>query len=186
MKSIKHKYFNTSGLIDFMFKFFVLSFLLFSTFSCKSGKTLTQDQLTGILEQTQSPLYPCKVPIEMMLLESNDFPKEVIPSLSVEEKELFDGKIPEIGFREYVNKNITYPTETVVNKITACVFVGFIIEKDGSISNAKIIQGVNQQLDAEVLRIINESPAVWTPAKMRGKPIRSKYVFPIAFELVSE
>ena len=69
-----------------------------------------------------------------------------------------------------------------MNDKSGRVFVEFSIETDGSVSNVKVIRGVDPVLDTEALRVIRASPK-WTPAKIRDKPVRSKYVFPVVFRL---
>ena len=66
--------------------------------------------------------------------------------------------------------------------ITGKVFVQFVIEKDGSITNAKIARSASTLLDAEALRIVNNMPQ-WIPGKQRGKAVRVAYTLPISFSL---
>jgi hypothetical protein len=96
----------------------------------------------------------------------------------VDELPLFDGKSAETGFREYVNKNLKYPmTDT---DFQGRVLVEFIIEKNGTISNAKVLRGIFPLVDIEALRVINASPQ-WTPGKVRGEIVRTKFIFPVIF-----
>ena len=88
----------------------------------------------------------------------------------------FDGKSAEIGFSEYVKKNLTD-----YDGVLARTFVEFIIEKDGFISNAKILRNIDPILEAEALRVINSSPQ-WTPGKVRGETVRVKYVCRVTFD----
>ena len=79
-------------------------------------------------------------------------------------------------------KNIKYPKEAIEANITGKVFVQFVIEKDGSITNAKIARSASTLLDAEALRIVNNMPQ-WIPGKQRGKAVRVAYTSPISFSL---
>jgi len=79
-------------------------------------------------------------------------------------------------------KNIKYPKEAIEANITGKVFVQFVIEKDGSITNAKIARSASTLLDAEALRIVNNMPQ-WIPGKQRGKAVRVAYTLPISFSL---
>ena len=79
-------------------------------------------------------------------------------------------------------KNIKYPKEAIEANITGKVFVQFVIEKDGSITNAKIARSASTLLDAEALRIVNNMPQ-WIPGKQRGKVVRVAYTLPISFSL---
>jgi TonB family protein len=159
--------------------FFILTVFLFFMFACKSNQTSTQDQPTAI--QKRVILSPAP-----FMSEIGVYDEDVVTSPIVEEPPLFDGKQPEIGFREYVNKNLTYPQVYADASISGRVIVEFIIEKDGSISNAKVIRGVDPPLDAEALRVINNAPANWKPAEQRGKAVRYRYVFSVDFRLTSE
>ncbi len=68
------------------------------------------------------------------------------------------------------------------NGIQGLVNVSFVVEKDGSISGAKVTRGVDPSLDKEALRIIRSMPR-WTPGKQDGKPVRVKYTIPVRFKL---
>ena len=167
-------------------KFLLLALFPLSVFSCKSSKSLANYPFTTIEEHVVGTHPPCETSTEIKLPERSDYPQDVVISQIVEELPRFDGKYVEIGFREYIDNNIKYPAEAVSQNITGCVLVEFIIEKNGSISNAKVISSVDPLLDAEALRIINNSPAIWTPAEMRGKAIRLLYRFPVIFELTTK
>ena len=62
------------------------------------------------------------------------------------------------------------------------VYINFVIEKDGSISNAQVIRGVDPLLDDEAVRVVNSLPKM-TPAKQRGKPVRMQFTLPINAKL---
>jgi TonB family protein len=68
------------------------------------------------------------------------------------------------------------------NGIEGRVLVQFIVEKDGNISSAKVVQKVNEQLDAEAVRVVNAMPK-WKPGKQKGQPVRVKFTIPISFRL---
>jgi TonB family protein len=160
-------------------EFLILTVFAFSMFACKSNKTSTQDQPTVMIEKVI-------LPPDHFMSENSEYDEDVVTSPIVEEPPLFDGKHPEIGFREYVNKNLTYPEVYADASISGRVIVEFIIEKDGSISNAKVIRSLDPPIDAEALRVINNSPANWKPAEQRGKAVRYRYIFSVIFKLTSE
>ena len=83
---------------------------------------------------------------------------------------------------EWIMKNIKYPKEAIEANITGKVFVQFVIEKDGSITNAKIARSASTLLDAKALQIVNNMPQ-WIPGKQRGKAVRVAYTLPISFSL---
>jgi protein TonB len=85
-------------------------------------------------------------------------------------------------FREWVNKRTNYPQEAIDAKIKGTVFVTFIVEKDGSVSNVTILKGVHPLLDNEAIKAISESPK-WSPGLQRGQPVRVRYQIPLSFIL---
>jgi TonB family protein len=84
--------------------------------------------------------------------------------------------------QKFMIQNISYPAEAKSKGIQGTVYVNFIIEKDGSVSNAKVLRGVATSLDLEALRVINSMPR-WTPGTQRGEPVRVSYNIPIKFSL---
>ena len=86
---------------------------------------------------------------------------------------------------EYLARNVRYPAEAEKAGIQGRVIVSFVVEKDGSISNAKAVKAIHPALDAEALRVINSMPN-WTPGKKNGEDTRVKYVVPITFHLQGE
>ena len=99
----------------------------------------------------------------------------------VEEMPTFQGKGQE-GFRVWLIKHLKYPEIAAENGISGRVFVNFVVETDGSVSNVKIIRGANPSLDTEAVRVVQSSPK-WTPGKQRGKEVRVVFTFPINFVL---
>ncbi|HHJ11119.1 MAG TPA: energy transducer TonB [Bacteroidetes bacterium] len=99
----------------------------------------------------------------------------------VEEMPSFQGKGQE-GFREWIQQNLRYPEIAAENGISGRVFVRFVVEPNGSVSNVEVVRGVDPALDAEAVRVVSSSPK-WEPGKQRGKPVRVAYTFPIVFVL---
>jgi protein TonB len=85
-------------------------------------------------------------------------------------------------FRNYIQKNLTYPTIAAENGIEGTVYVKFVIDKDGSISNVTVLRGVDPALDEEAVKTIQTAPE-WEPGKQRGKPVRVQFTIPIVFRL---
>ena len=86
----------------------------------------------------------------------------------------------QVGSSEYVASQIRYPVEAQMNNIQGRVLVEFIIDINGSITNAKVIESAHKSLDAEALRVVNTSPK-WTPGYVQGKPVKTRYTFPFVF-----
>jgi protein TonB len=98
----------------------------------------------------------------------------------VEEMPSFPGG--EGKLMEYVAKNIKYPQIARETGIQGRVFVGFVVEPDGSISNVKLLRGIGGGCDEEAMRVIKSLPK-WKPGKQRGKAVRVSYQIPVFFKL---
>ena len=98
----------------------------------------------------------------------------------VEEMPAFPGG--EQKLMEYVAKNIKYPQIARETGIQGRVFVGFVVEPDGSISNVKLLRGIGGGCDEEAMRVIKSLPK-WKPGKQRGKAVRVSYQIPVFFKL---
>jgi protein TonB len=88
----------------------------------------------------------------------------------------------ELALRKYIANAIKYPVIAQENGIQGKVYVTFVVDKDGGISDARIARGVDPSLDKEALRVVNSLPK-WKPGKQRGKPVRVSYTVPINFVL---
>ncbi len=99
----------------------------------------------------------------------------------VEEMPTFQGG--EAGnFRSFIMKNVVYPQEAKAKKEEGQVFVEFIVDATGSVTNVKVVRGVSPALDKEAIRVVQSSPA-WGPGKQHGKNVPVKFTFPIMFSL---
>ena len=88
----------------------------------------------------------------------------------------------DLGLMKYIRKNVKYPPIAKEYNITGKVYVSFIVDKSGSVTNAKIVRGVDKNLDAEALRVVKSLPK-YKPGKQRGKPVRVMFTIPINFTL---
>lgn len=86
---------------------------------------------------------------------------------------------------KYLAANIKYPASAVKAKKQGRVLVTFVIQKDGSVTNARIARSVDPELDAEALRIVKAMPN-WTPGTQDGKPVNVKYIIPVKFSLPTD
>ncbi|MBR0539119.1 MAG: energy transducer TonB [Bacteroidales bacterium] len=98
----------------------------------------------------------------------------------VEEMPAFPGG--EQKLMEYVGKNIKYPQIARESGIQGRVFVSFVVEPDGSVSNVKLLRGIGGGCDEEAMRVIKNMPK-WKPGKQRGKAVRVSYQIPVMFRL---
>lgn len=97
----------------------------------------------------------------------------------VEDMPAFPGNVT-----KWISKNVKYPVLAMENGIQGKVFVQFVIEKDGSITDVKVSRGVDASLDKEAVRVVKAMPK-WKPGKQRGKPVRVSYTLPIFFQLAN-
>lgn len=82
----------------------------------------------------------------------------------------------------FIGENVKYPEDAMEKNISGKVFVSFVVEKDGSVSEAKVVKGVCESIDKEALRVVNAMPK-WTPGKKDGKNVRVSYTLPFTFKL---
>lgn len=82
----------------------------------------------------------------------------------------------------YLRDNIHYPTVAAENGVQGRVVVGFVVERDGSITDVKILRGVDPSLDREAMRVVKSMPR-WNPGKQNGSAVRVKYQVPVSFRL---
>ena len=98
----------------------------------------------------------------------------------VEEMPSFPGG--EAKLMEYVGKNVKYPQIARETGIQGRVFVNFVVEPDGSVSNVTVLRGIGGGCDEEAMRVVKNMPK-WKPGKQRGKPVRVQYMLPVNFRL---
>jgi len=98
----------------------------------------------------------------------------------VEEMPEFPGGVE--AMMKYVGENVKYPEEAKDKNIAGRVFLSFVVEKDGSIGEVKVLRGIGGGCDEEAVRVIKSMPK-WKPGKQEGKPVRVSYMMPINFKL---
>ena len=86
---------------------------------------------------------------------------------------------------KYLGENIGYPKEAIELGIQGTVYVSFVIEKDGTISNVKVLRGIGGGCDEEAVRVALNMPK-WKPGTQKGKPVRVQFNMPIKFVLGSK
>jgi TonB family protein len=148
-----------------------------------NGKTILQvveapDQKTEAEAPKTESQTELKVEGTATASEQNQAPKDVFDV--VEKMPEFPGGVQELlGF---LSKTIKYPAEAEKAGTQGRVIATFVVRKDGSISDARVVKSVDPLLDAEALRVINAMPA-WIPGTQNGKPVNVKYTVPISFRL---
>jgi len=86
------------------------------------------------------------------------------------------------GLKSFIVENVKYPEQAKKNKVEGKVFVSFVIDEQGNVTNAKVVRAVNPELDKEALRVVNKMEK-WTPGKQKGENVKVQYTLPIQFAL---
>ena len=88
----------------------------------------------------------------------------------------------EEALRKYIAQSVKYPVIAQENGIQGRVYVSFVVNTKGKVTDVKIARGVDPNLDKEAIRVVNAMPA-WKPGKQRGKAVKVSYTVPINFVL---
>lgn len=86
------------------------------------------------------------------------------------------------AFFKYIQNDLQYPEAAKAKGIEGRVFVEYVVEKDGSISNARVLKSLNTACDQEAIRLVNNSTK-WNPGKIDGNVVRVKMALPLNFKL---
>lgn len=114
-------------------------------------------------------------------VEEEEVEEEAIPFALVENKPTFQGGDANT-FSKWVNSQLEYPEIAKENGIQGRVTLQFTVNTDGSVSDVKVLRGVDSSLDKEAVRVVSASPK-WKPGMQRDKPVRVTYTFPVIFQL---
>jgi protein TonB len=124
--------------------------------------------------------------IEEVIFEKDEtnMPEERVDEIFVivEEQPMPKGGLKE--FYNYVSKNLKYPTQARRLGMEGRVFVEFIVERDGSLTDIKVVKGIGAGCDEEAIRVIAAAPK-WNPGKQRGREVRVRMIMPIVFKLLN-
>lgn len=111
-------------------------------------------------------------------------PKQVVEETKiftvVEQMPMFPGG--DAALMGYLRDNMHYPTVAAENGVQGRVVVGFVVERDGSITDVNVLRSVDPSLDREAMRVVKAMPK-WTPGKQNGSAVRVKYQVPVTFRL---
>ncbi len=133
---------------------------------------------------------PMKVLTVIIVFAFSSFVVAQQGSAVVEEQEVFHDYISlapeflggETAMMLYIANNFQYPQSAIDNIEQGKVYVEFVIEKDGSITNVKVLRGVSEAIDNEALRLIKEMPK-WKPGEVDGNKVPIRLIIPIIFKL---
>ena len=112
-------------------------------------------------------------PSDAIVGDHADIPSDVQPPT-------FPGGMPALS--KFLGDHIQYPAEARKKKIKGRVIVSFIVDKDGALSEARVLRSAHYLLDREAMRVVHMMPP-WNPATKNGKPVKTKYVLPVNFKL---
>ena len=161
----------------------------------KDSEVKPEDEL-----KTQDQIMETKTAIGSFDVKGNDDvngevlkAKEVIaqpePPKHEEEAKVFDvvEQMPSFpggpsALMEYLHDHVKYPVVAQENGVQGRVFVSFIVERDGSITDVRVVRSVDPSLDREAARVVSSMPR-WTPGKQNGSAVRVKYNVPVSFRL---
>jgi protein TonB len=131
-----------------------------------------------------------KVNLDIEVTQDTKVEEVIVAEVPVEETdEIFtiveESAAPKGGmgaFYTYVRDKMKYPPQARRMGIDGKVFVEFVVNKDGSITDVRAVKGIGAGCDEEAVRVVQSAPA-WTPGKQRGKPVKQRMVLPITFKL---
>ena len=172
---------------------------------------VVEEEMVEITKQEEQKPQPVEVPKQTTQLEivqddvevedieinaevdQQEVIEEYVP-VEVEEEEVQEQEIFQIveempaypggeqKLMEFISKGIKYPQIARETGIQGRVFVGFVLEPDGSVSNVKVLRGIGGGCDEEAMRVVKSMPK-WKPGKQRGKAVRVSYMLPVNFKL---
>jgi protein TonB len=157
-------------------------------------QTVVQPQIIEVPDE-QEIKEEIKVEFDMEVTEQTKVQEFTVYEQPVEEKENVDeifiiveqAAEPQGGyesFYKYVNDRLKYPAQARRMLIQGKVFIEFVVDRDGTLTNVIVVKGIGAGCDEEAQRIVQSSPP-WTPGKQRGKPVRQRMVLPITFKLAN-
>ena len=119
---------------------------------------------------------------------------EIIPQFVYEENLADSNKVYDVAevmpeypggrsaMQYFLQTQMVYPVEARKKGVQGRVIVSFVVEKDGTLSQAKVVRSIEANLDEESLRVVKSMPR-WNPGRQNGKAVRVKYTVPIVFRL---
>ena len=123
-------------------------------------------------------MFGCKPAAEKAAVAEPETTDEVFDEVEVSPE--FAGGMEAMS--QYLAENIQYPEQAKADGVEGRVMVGFVVEKDGSITDAEVLRGIGGGCDEEALRVVNAMPN-WTPGKQNGEAVRTRFNLPVVFKL---
>ena len=119
--------------------------------------------------------------IDYVPVDEEEVEEETLPFVTVEQKPKFNGGDAN-EFSKWVNSRLVYPEIAKENGLSGRVTLSFTIKADGTLSDVKVLRGVDPSLDQEAVRVVKSSPK-WTPGKQRDRTVAVSFTFPVIFQL---
>ena len=134
------------------------------------------EHVVNIMEGVESELH-----VKQALVDPASVEEDPISFQLVDEKPSFQGG-DAFNFSKWVNQNLVYPKNAKENGVHGRVTLQFTVQKDGSVTNVKVLRGIDPALDKEAVRVVSMSPK-WTPGRENGRVVPVYYTFPVIFQL---
>jgi len=157
-------------------------------YAMQRGESVDTIEMHIVLEESNATLYGVIIPIpnNSHKVQRDKAKKDNVKKnddtvyRSVEQMPRFPGG--EAALMKYINSHINYPTAAAINKIEGNVVVQFVVKKDGSIGEVKVVRSVEKNLDREAVRVIKSLPK-FTPGRQNGEAVNVWYTLPVPFKL---
>ena len=155
--------------------------VLFAVVSCKSRKeTEVVPEVVKEQEKVADKL-PDAAAVTYKASADTSSSKDAVPFTVVDVKPTFNGGDENV-FVKWVAKELKYPVVAKEKKIEGRVILQFTVNKEGKVTNVKVVRGVDPLLDAEAVRAIYASP-LWKPGYQNNTAVNVRYTFPVIFQL---
>lgn len=109
-------------------------------------------------------------------ISQNEYENSIWEWGDISKKPTFPGGMGE--FYKFIQLNFVYPIDEKTNKIEGTIYLWFVIEKNGKVSNVEILKGVSPGLDTEAVRVLKSSPR-WLPGKVNNQRVRVSFTLPL-------
>lgn len=188
IKMITNRSNKKYSLVRYISAFILPVIMIFAISACNNAST-NQEKTEDVVDIKDVKSVTVDNKKEVTIVKKTEQEKSTCKTQEDEEVFMRVEQMPEYpgGMKalfKYLGSNVKYPVEAIKENIQGRVIVGFVINKDGSFSDVKVLRPVNKYLDAEALRVVKSMPK-WKPGKQNGKEVRVSYNVPINFNLKS-
>jgi len=177
IKMITNKDNKKYSLVRYVSAFVLPIAMIFAISACNNAST-NKDKVEEIVDINDVESVSASSDKKVTIIKKTEQEDQVF--MRVEEMPEFKGGMKQLF--SYLSKNTKYPQEALSKNIQGRVIVGFVVNKDGSVSDVKVLRPVNKYLDAEAIRVVSSMPN-WKPGKQEDKKVRVSYNVPVNFRL---